>query len=218
MKPQKNTTTTETRISKISKSADRHQKWLNDRQRRRQIIAKLAQKRKQYQIGIGIPLNSNKSDKIKSKSIKNQQDLVKQHETITNKANNTDDNTQIDKEEEKHIELMENVEEEHEHKSGSVSTSLSRSPIQPQNYEMEEYDSLYNDRCYHDDDGRDEEIKMLKAQNQRLSHKLEHVNTELVETQVFLRSERKRNKNLSHKIKLKEDEIGTLSQSIEDLE
>merc|ERR1712228_523048 len=137
--------------------------------------------------------------------------------------------------------------EEEEHKSVSMSTSIS--PIRPQhvlqNKNMNNIkknispsgspQNLQNGKYYkplihhhkisHDehrelcsDDGRDEELNMLKAQNQRLSHKLEHVNTELVETKVFLRSERKRNKKLFEDIKLKENEINDLSESIDSLE
>ena len=69
-----------------------------------------------------------------------------------------------------------------------------------------------------DREARIDEIRILKAQNQRLSNKLEHVDTELVETKVFLRSERKRNKNLFDQFKLKEEEVQDLNQQIDELE
>lgn len=63
-----------------------------------------------------------------------------------------------------------------------------------------------------------DEIRILKTQTQRLTTKLDVATNELVETQVFLRSERKRNKNLFEEVKLKEDHIDDLKQQIGDLE
>eukprot|EP01084_Bolivina_argentea_P203359 347347_1 len=227
----------------IISSVDRYKKSINDRDRRRQIIAKLAEKRKQYQTGISKAEKESFQKRIKTSIIKHKQleKKLKNNNINNYKAIKPTHKILINNQDKKE-------EEEEEHKSTSISRSLSISPIQSKHHiqnmsisnspclvhpngenslqcksvrhhdtvtedrnDIQNNDSLYNDV-------RDEELRMLKAQNKRLSNKLEHVNTELIETNVFLRSERKRNKNLFKELKLKENEINDLSQHIEELE
>jgi len=230
----------------------------NDRDRRRQIIAKLAQKRQQYQRGIGQSERESFQRRVKSSIAKHKQQqrrqtqhqLLKPKRAFFAKSHREPESEAKDLEEEECASRParryrhQQRDEEQKSQSASVSSSVSASPIGLKSQEPEtespspapspiarskrhrndersadEHENAEEDsESPQYSDGRVEEGRMLRAQNTRLTNKVEHVSAELVETQVFLRSERKRNKNLFAQLKLKEEEITQLNQTIDELE